>query len=80
MSVASIKVVEVMWCEFVTFPHFGYRISSVNSTETDASVLVNGHFDSALNSPGASDCGSCVGKPITNKFTFILSIGLTFTD
>ncbi|KMT07478.1 hypothetical protein BVRB_6g150960 isoform A [Beta vulgaris subsp. vulgaris] len=38
------------------------RISSVNSTETDASVLVNGHFDSALNSPGASDCGSCVAS------------------
>ncbi|KAL2903638.1 Endoplasmic reticulum metallopeptidase 1 [Bienertia sinuspersici] len=38
------------------------RISSVNSTETDASVLINAHFDSALNSPGASDCGSCVAS------------------
>ncbi|KNA24673.1 hypothetical protein SOVF_013590 isoform B [Spinacia oleracea] len=38
------------------------RISSVNSTETDASVLVNGHYDSALNSPGAADCGSCVAS------------------
>jgi len=23
---------------------------------------VNGHFDSPLGSPGAADCGSCVGK------------------
>ncbi|XP_057530899.1 uncharacterized protein LOC130809230 [Amaranthus tricolor] len=38
------------------------RLSSVNSTKTDASVLVNGHFDSALNSPGAGDCGSCVAS------------------
>ncbi|XP_021744889.1 endoplasmic reticulum metallopeptidase 1-like isoform X1 [Chenopodium quinoa] len=38
------------------------RISSVNTTEVDASVLVNGHFDSALNSPGAADCGSCVAS------------------
>ncbi|CAO2829716.1 unnamed protein product [Amaranthus hypochondriacus] len=38
------------------------RLSSVNSTKIDASVLVNGHFDSALNSPGAGDCGSCVAS------------------
>ncbi|XP_074295688.1 uncharacterized protein LOC141623484 [Silene latifolia] len=38
------------------------RIASVNSTENDASVLVNGHFDSALSSPGAADCGSCVAS------------------
>lgn len=36
------------------------RISSVDSQETEPSVLVNGHFDSPLGSPGAGDCGSCV--------------------
>ncbi|KAL2336966.1 hypothetical protein Fmac_011412 [Flemingia macrophylla] len=36
-------------------------ISSVDSKDTDPSVLVNGHFDSPLSSPGAGDCGSCVG-------------------
>ena len=41
---------------------FYYRISSVDSKETDPSVLVNGHFDSPLGSPGAGDCGSCVGE------------------
>ncbi|RVW24504.1 putative endoplasmic reticulum metallopeptidase 1 [Vitis vinifera] len=38
------------------------RISSVNSQETDPSVLLNGHFDSPLGSPGAGDCGSCVAS------------------
>ncbi|KAK9707559.1 hypothetical protein RND81_07G204800 [Saponaria officinalis] len=38
------------------------RIAAANSTENDASVLVNGHFDSAINSPGAADCGSCVAS------------------
>ncbi|CAJ1935659.1 unnamed protein product [Sphenostylis stenocarpa] len=38
------------------------RISSVDSKDTDPSVLVNGHFDSPLGSPGASDCGSCVAS------------------
>ncbi|KAM7487151.1 hypothetical protein LguiB_024635 [Lonicera macranthoides] len=38
------------------------RISSVDSRETDPSVLLNGHFDSAPGSPGASDCGSCVAS------------------
>ncbi|KAK3443323.1 endoplasmic reticulum metallopeptidase 1 [Eucalyptus grandis] len=49
---------------------FGYRnhtnvvarISSVDSQETDPSLLVNGHFDSPLGSPGAGDCGSCVAS------------------
>ncbi|KAA8528981.1 hypothetical protein F0562_033531 [Nyssa sinensis] len=49
---------------------FGYRnhtnivmrISSVDSQDTDPSVLVNGHFDSPLGSPGAGDCGSCVAS------------------
>ncbi|KAE9454237.1 hypothetical protein C3L33_13862, partial [Rhododendron williamsianum] len=31
------------------------RISSVDSQDTDPSVLVNGHFDSPLGSPGAGD-------------------------
>ncbi|CAN1152416.1 Endoplasmic reticulum metallopeptidase 1 [Linum perenne] len=38
------------------------RISSVDSLANDASVLVNGHFDSPLGSPGAGDCGSCVAS------------------
>ncbi|XP_058108067.1 pyrroline-5-carboxylate reductase-like isoform X2 [Magnolia sinica] len=37
------------------------RISSTESKDTDPSVLVNGHFDSPLGSPGAGDCASCVG-------------------
>ena len=41
---------------------FNDRISSVDSKDTDPSVLINGHFDSPLGSPGASDCGSCVGE------------------
>ncbi|XP_047323769.1 endoplasmic reticulum metallopeptidase 1 [Impatiens glandulifera] len=36
------------------------RISSMDARDSDASVLVNGHFDSPLSSPGAGDCGSCV--------------------
>ncbi|XP_047175721.1 endoplasmic reticulum metallopeptidase 1 isoform X3 [Vigna umbellata] len=38
------------------------RMSSMASKETDPSVLVNGHFDSPLGSPGAGDCGSCVAS------------------
>ncbi|KAI7996826.1 Endoplasmic reticulum metallopeptidase 1 [Camellia lanceoleosa] len=38
------------------------RISSVGSQDNDPSVLVNGHFDSPLGSPGAGDCGSCVAS------------------
>ncbi|XP_023546122.1 endoplasmic reticulum metallopeptidase 1-like isoform X2 [Cucurbita pepo subsp. pepo] len=38
------------------------RISSVDSRETDPSVLINGHFDSPLGSPGAGDCGTCVAS------------------
>ncbi|KAJ4822548.1 hypothetical protein Tsubulata_050090 [Turnera subulata] len=49
---------------------FGYRnhtnivarISSADAQETDPSVLINGHFDSPLGSPGAGDCGSCVAS------------------
>ncbi|XP_020090574.1 endoplasmic reticulum metallopeptidase 1-like [Ananas comosus] len=38
------------------------RISSNVSEDHDPSVLVNGHFDSPLGSPGAGDCGSCVAS------------------
>ncbi|KAL5762411.1 hypothetical protein ACOSP7_018675 [Xanthoceras sorbifolium] len=38
------------------------RISSANLQESDPSVLVNGHFDGPLGSPGAGDCGSCVAS------------------
>ncbi|XP_052205121.1 uncharacterized protein LOC127809959 isoform X2 [Diospyros lotus] len=38
------------------------RISAVSSSDTDPSVLVNGHFDSPLGSPGAGDCASCVAS------------------
>ncbi|CAF2187120.1 endoplasmic reticulum metallopeptidase 1 [Brassica rapa] len=38
------------------------RISSMNSHDTDASVLMNAHYDSPINSPGAGDCGSCVAS------------------
>ncbi|XVF02740.1 hypothetical protein REPUB_Repub04eG0200100 [Reevesia pubescens] len=49
---------------------FGYRnhtnilmrISSLDSQDTDPSVLMNAHFDSPLGSPGAGDCGSCVAS------------------
>ncbi|KAL6871582.1 hypothetical protein ACP4OV_014411 [Aristida adscensionis] len=38
------------------------RISSNVSEDDDLSLLVNGHFDSPLGSPGAADCGSCVAS------------------
>ncbi|CAD5163629.1 unnamed protein product [Musa acuminata subsp. malaccensis] len=38
------------------------RISSKLSNDRDPSILVNGHFDSPLGSPGAGDCGSCVAS------------------
>lgn len=38
------------------------RISSINSLDTDSSVLLNGHFDTPPGSPGAGDCGSCVAS------------------
>ncbi|KAG6766299.1 hypothetical protein POTOM_030373 [Populus tomentosa] len=43
------------------------RISSADLQETDPSVLINGHFDSPLGSPGAGDCGSCVGEYIVSR-------------
>lgn len=47
-------------------------ISSMNSLDTDASVLMNAHYDSPVNSPGAGDCGSCVGEfgTISLDFSF----------
>ncbi|KAL0700938.1 hypothetical protein Bca4012_057060 [Brassica carinata] len=41
---------------------FCVRISSIDSHDTDASVLMNAHYDSPINSPGAGDCGSCVAS------------------
>lgn len=41
----------------------------MDSEDTDASVLLNAHFDSPLGSPGAGDCGSCVGGLINNCTT-----------
>ncbi|KAL0408491.1 UNVERIFIED_CONTAM: Endoplasmic reticulum metallopeptidase 1 [Sesamum radiatum] len=38
------------------------RISSIDSQDTDPSVLLNGHFDTPPGSPGAGDCGSCVAS------------------
>ncbi|XP_021281761.1 endoplasmic reticulum metallopeptidase 1 [Herrania umbratica] len=38
------------------------RLSSIDSQDTDSSVLLNAHFDSPLGSPGAGDCGSCVAS------------------
>ncbi|XP_002985237.2 endoplasmic reticulum metallopeptidase 1 [Selaginella moellendorffii] len=38
------------------------RVSAHNATDDQASVLVNGHFDSPLGSPGAGDCASCVAS------------------
>ncbi|KAL3818686.1 hypothetical protein ACJIZ3_004591 [Penstemon smallii] len=38
------------------------RISSVDSHDSDPSVLLNGHFDTPPGSPGAGDCGSCVAS------------------
>lgn len=38
------------------------RISSNVSEDDEPSLLVNGHYDSPLGSPGAADCGSCVAS------------------
>lgn len=38
------------------------RVSSLESKDTDPSILLNAHFDSPPGSPGASDCGSCVAS------------------
>lgn len=47
-----------------------FRISSVDSGENDSAVLVNGHFDTPPGSPGAGDCGSCVGMYILHLICF----------
>ncbi|KAL8532807.1 hypothetical protein ACS0TY_009132 [Phlomoides rotata] len=38
------------------------RISSIDSQDSDPSVLLNGHFDTPPGSLGAGDCGSCVAS------------------
>ncbi|KAI5679363.1 hypothetical protein M9H77_10313 [Catharanthus roseus] len=47
------------------------RISSVDSQESDPSVLVNGHFDTPIGSPGAGDCGSCVASMLELARLFV---------
>lgn len=47
-----------------------FRISSVDSGENDSAVLINGHFDTPPGSPGAGDCGSCVGMYILYLICF----------
>ncbi|KAL8550501.1 hypothetical protein ACS0TY_009068 [Phlomoides rotata] len=39
-----------------------FRISSIDSQDSDPSVLLNGHFDTPPGSPGAGVCGSCVAS------------------
>lgn len=46
----------------INYFELSYRISSLQSGDNDPSVLVNGHFDTTPGSPGAGDCGSCVGR------------------
>ncbi len=36
------------------------RVSALEAQEGEAAVLVNGHLDGPLGSPGAGDCASCV--------------------
>lgn len=38
------------------------RISAAVADEDAPAILVNGHFDSAIGSPGAGDCASCVAS------------------
>ncbi|GLJ16155.1 hypothetical protein SUGI_0269560 [Cryptomeria japonica] len=38
------------------------RIASAYAKNDDATVLINGHYDSPLGSPGAGDCGSCIAS------------------
>lgn len=40
--------------------NIAFRIAGKDSKEGEAAVLVNGHLDSPLGSPGAADCASCV--------------------
>ena len=55
----------IFLCHSITLPYRNYtnipvRISSAYGKDNDPLVLINGHFDSPLGSPGAGDCGSCV--------------------
>lgn len=49
-------------------------MSSKDSKDADSSVLINGHFDSPLGSPGAGDCGTCVGECF--KYLYLLMMCL----
>ena len=57
--------------------YFNGRVSSADSKDYDSSVMLNGHFDSPLGSPGAGDCGSCVGG-YTKQFIFELQNGIHY--
>ncbi|KAL8532661.1 hypothetical protein ACS0TY_009028 [Phlomoides rotata] len=48
--------------ETVVNGSFNMMISSIDSQDSDPSVLLNGHFDTQPGSPGAGDCGSCVAS------------------
>lgn len=52
------------------------RISSVDALENDASVLVNGHYDGPIGSPGAADCGSCVGRSFYSNYVHLNNLQL----
>lgn len=43
------------------------RISGANSNLESKAVLMNAHFDTAVGSPGASDCAQCVGEYVKNQ-------------
>lgn len=55
---------------WINFFNQNCRISSADSKDTDPSLLLNGHFDSHPGSPGAADCGSCVGGYNENPHLF----------
>lgn len=52
------------------------RISPANSQDSDPSLLLNAHYDSPLGSPGAGDCGSCVGGYNENLHLLAILAGL----
>ena len=54
------------------------RISPANSQDSGPSLLLNGHFDSQLGSPGAGDCGSCVGGYNENLHPLAILVEFVF--
>ncbi|GAQ80363.1 Zn-dependent peptidase [Klebsormidium nitens] len=49
-----------MAMEYENVTNIVLRISGANSNLESKAVLMNAHFDSAVGSPGASDCAQCV--------------------